>query len=231
MRPDAAAAPEGESDRPMHLSREEESRIDARVAALEGRTGAQVVAAVIGKCDAYPEIPWKAFALGVALATLVAALASQLQAGWHAPGGALIQALAVLGSGAAAAALAVFVPPFARLFLDPLRAEAEVRQYAQAMFLARELYRTPAHIGILLLVSRFERKIVILPDTGVRRRIAEADLAAVIAAMAEPLRADGIAPALHAGLDALEAQLAKRGFAGGAKSDEIAEALVQEKGG
>lgn len=230
MRRDDAAAPDAEPDRSMHLSREEEGSIDARVAALEQRTGAQVLAAVIGKCDAYPEIPWKAFALGVALAILLAALAAQLRAGWHAPGGALIHALAVLGAGAAAAALSVLYPPFARLFLDSLRAEAEVRQYAQAMFLARELYRTPAHIGILLLVSRFERKIVILPDTGVRRRVAEADLAPVIAAMAEPLRAGGIAPALHAGLDALEALLAKRGFAAGAKGDEIAEALIQEKG-
>lgn len=40
----------------------------------------------------------------------------------------------ILGAGAALGLLTIFAPPLARLFLDRLRAETEVRQYAQAMF-------------------------------------------------------------------------------------------------
>ena len=49
------------------LTRKEADAIDARIARLEARTGVQVVAAVVAKCDAYPEIVWKAFALGAAI--------------------------------------------------------------------------------------------------------------------------------------------------------------------
>ncbi|MCK7493674.1 MAG: TPM domain-containing protein [Comamonadaceae bacterium] len=89
---------------------------------------------------------------------------------------------------------------------------------------------TPAHIGILLLVSRFERKIVILPDTGVRRRRR--------GAFRPGDRRHGRAIArrrhrrrhFHAGLDVPEALLAKRGFAADASGNDIAEAPIQEKG-
>src|SRR5258708_35863064 len=45
------------------LTRTEAEAIEARVAAVEAATGAQVVVALIGKADAYVELPWKAFAL------------------------------------------------------------------------------------------------------------------------------------------------------------------------
>ena len=50
----------------MLLSEGEAAAIDARIARLEERCGVQVVAAVIGKSDGYPEAVWKAFALGAA---------------------------------------------------------------------------------------------------------------------------------------------------------------------
>jgi hypothetical protein len=48
--------------------------------------------------------------------------------------------------------------------------------------------------------------------------------------MVPQLAAGNIAPALRDGLDALEALLAARGFAGGAGADEIAQEVIEEKG-
>ena len=62
------------------LNAAEREAIDARVAAIEAATGAEVVTAVIGKADAYPELPWTAFAAGASLAALGAVVAAALLA-------------------------------------------------------------------------------------------------------------------------------------------------------
>lgn len=205
----------------MNLSDSEQKTLTERAARLEARTGVQVVAAVVGKCDAYPEIPWKAFALFSSLAFLAAML-------WHPD--AVLAGLTILGAGAAAALASIFLPPFARLFLDSARREAETRQYAASFFLANDLSRTQQRRAILILVGVFERTVVILPDSGIRDRIAEAELGEVIARMTPQLAAGRIAPAVRDGLDALEALLAAKGFCGGADTDEIAQEVFEEKG-
>jgi len=140
-----------------------------------------------------------------------------------------LEAALVLCAGGAAALAAAYIPPFARLFLDRDRADAEVRQYADAMFLARGLHGTAGRVGILLLVSLFEREVAIRCDQGVTARAPDAELQPVIAAMAPPLRRGAVAHALLEGLAELERRLRMRGFPKGGP-DEIADELVQEKG-
>jgi hypothetical protein len=41
----------------MHLSEQEQQQINRLVAEVEAASGAQLVVAVIGKADSYPEIP------------------------------------------------------------------------------------------------------------------------------------------------------------------------------
>ncbi len=204
----------------MPLSDPDKTSISERAGRLEARTGVEVVAAVVGRCDAYPEIPWKAFALFASLSALASVA-------W--PADAVPAALAMLFMGAAAALAAVFIPPFARCFAGRARREAEARQYAAAFFLDHALSRTQRRNAILVLVGVFERTVVILPDSGIRDRIAEADLQEIIARMTPQLAAGRIALALRDGLDALEAQLVASGFSGGGR-DEIAQEVFEEKG-
>jgi len=213
----------------MHLTEGEARLVEARAAELERSTGAQVVAAVVGRADSYPELPWKAFALGTSAALLAAFVAAMLHPGWADAELSALEAALVLCAGAAAALGAAYVPPFARLFLDRDRADAEVRQYADAMFLARGLHGTAGRVGILLLVSLFEREVAIRCDRGVTARVPDAELEPVIAAMTPPLRRGAMADALLEGLAALERRLRARGFPKGGP-DEIADELVQEKG-
>jgi len=202
----------------MSLSDTDRKEIAERAERLEARTGVQVAAAVVGRCDAYPEIPWKAFALFSGLSLLAASL-------WHPD--AVLGGLTFLLGGAAAALATVFLPGFARLFLDAARREAETRQYAAAFFLANGLSRTQRRRAILLLVGVFERSVVVLPDSGLA--LAEAELQEVIARMTPQLAAGRVAPDLREGLDAREALLAAKGYAGGG-SDEIAQEVFEEKG-
>lgn len=196
----------------MILTRAEADAIDARVAQVEARTGVQVVAAVVGKSYTYPQLPWKAFALGAAIAGLAIVLMDWQRPDWLTAHAALVHTVTILGAGAAGALLVVFVPAFARLFLRPPRRDIEVRRYAESLFLERELFKTRDRNGVLLLVSLFERKVEILPDVGFRDRVTEADWNAVLARMTPLLRDARPADALQQGLAAVEALLAAKGF-------------------
>jgi len=215
----------------MRLTEEEQSLISRRVAGLEARTGAQTVAALIGRSDSYPEAPWKAFALGAALAALYSAARSLIAYEWEAGQSAIDQAVVILGSGAGLALLAVLLEPVARLFTDRRRRDLEVTQYAKALFFDRGLDRTRGRIGILLLVSLFERKVVILADDGFEARIDREDWQRLTDRMTLLLRRGFIAGALHAGLEWLEALLLARGYRlDESAANELPNAILQLKG-
>ena len=214
----------------MFLSNAEADAIDAEIGRLESRTGVQVVTAVVGKSDTYVELPWKAFALGAALAGFAVVLADTAWPQWVTSHTALIHATTILGVAAASALLAVFVPPFARLFLRPTRRDLEVRQHAQSLFLTRELFKTRGRTGVLILVSLFERRVEILPDIGLHARISEAEWKAVIARMTPRLREARPFDALQEGLAALADLLASKGFQPGAGPNELPDRPIEDRG-
>lgn len=215
----------------MFLDAAAESAVKQRVAGLERSTGVEVVAAVIARADSYPEIPWKAFALGASLALLAAVAAALTAPGWEAAEAIVETAVAALAIGAAAALATVWIAPLARLFLSRARRQAEALQYAQAMFLDAGLQRTPRRDGILLLVSLFEHEVVVLADRGVRDRVGPAGLDAVVTAVTAALKRGQLKDALLDGLARLEETLAASGFrAQPGEPNEVAEALIQQRG-
>src|SRR5215218_7438116 len=124
------------------VSEKERLQINQLVRRFASDTGVEAVAAVTAKADAYPEIPWKAFALGASIAALAAALHPGVIRIWSDVSVAALDAMLILGTGAVLAMLAALVPAFGRLFLDRVRARGEALQYAESMFLERELFRT-----------------------------------------------------------------------------------------
>jgi len=205
------------------------SEVAGRVAALERARGVEVVTASIAKADVYLELPWRAGALAGALVALVLAIGDALRPEWATSTTLVLALAAVMLSGAGTALLAIFVPPFARLFLSRQRAETEVRQYAQAFFLERQLFRTTRRTGILILVARFEHRIEVVADIGYDGRIASDEWGSVIPPMVPLLRAGRPHDALLAGLDALDRLLESRGFAGdGRSANELPDAIVEE---
>jgi putative membrane protein len=211
------------------LSSAESDVIEALVAKVELRTGAQVVVAAIRKADSYVELPWKAFALGASFAAFAAVLADLLRPQWVTSETTLVSAVFILAAAASCALLAVFVPRFARLFLRGARGDLEVRQYAQSLFLTRELFRTQNRTAVLILVSEFERRMEILPDVGLHKRVSEAEWRRVIDALAPRLREARPLHALQEGLAALEDLLVSKGFRGRAgMQDELPEHPIDQ---
>jgi len=192
----------------MPLTATESAAIEARVKALEARVGTQVVAAVVERSDVYHGLRWRAFAIAVSLAGFGVALIDALRPSWPAEHAVLLALALVLGAGAAVALAATVLPVFARLFLEPLRADAEVRRRAESLFLKQELFGTRGRNALLILASTFERRSAVYADQGLRDRVPDDAWSAVAARMNPLLAAGRTADALLAGIDAVETLLA-----------------------
>ena len=213
----------------MFLTAADSQAIEQRVHALERAIGIDVVTMVVGKCDAYPETVWKAFALGASLAALVVALGDMLYPEWVTSAAIVSSVVAILAIGALCALASVYVPGFARLFLRDARATLEASQYAKVQFLERQLFATKERTAILVLVALLERRVVILTDSGLRDAVSVAEWDAVIASMTVHLRARAPRDALLAGLDAIGDLLAAKGIVRG-DGNAFADAPVEEGG-
>jgi len=214
------------------LTNEENARLDEQIARAEQGTKAQIVLAVIERSDSYAELPWKAFALVASVAGL-ATLVLDFLFVWQVSRGAVLVAMAgMLALGGACALLTIFLPGFARLFLPGHRAEVEVRQYAESLFLERELFATAERSGILLLVSLFERRVILLPDRGLKGRLTGEAMEQVIGPMVSSLARDEVGRALEKGVEGLSLILGAGAPAGpeGAGGNELPDGVIEEKG-
>ena len=214
----------------MPLSEQERLQINALVSRFESATGVEAVAAYTAKADAYPEIPWKAFALGSSLAALAAALHPGVIRIWSDTSVAALDAMLVIGTGVVLAILAAFVPAVGRMFLDRVRAQAEALQYAQSVFLERELFRTRARRAVLVVTCRFEGIAVVIVDSGLAQYAPAAELSDIGAEARALLRRGELHRAFELAFDRVRELLERGGFQRGDAANEIGDDVVMEKG-
>jgi putative membrane protein len=220
-----------EPSRTTYLTSVEADAIAGRIAGIEGRTGVEVVVAVVGRADRYPEARWKAFALAVAFAALAVVLLEATQADWPDALGLLPAVVAILLAGAVNALVAMYAPRYARLYVRNNRAEAEVRQYAESLFLARSLHATPRREALLLVVAMLERVVVVHADRGFDVRIESGEWRRVVDQVVAGLRVGDVAHAVLAGLTATESLLAGKGYVGhGERANAVSDRPIEERG-
>ena len=213
----------------MILTDDERKTLEHFVTAAERQTKAQIVLATVRRSDSYAEIPWKAFALGTSLAAFPVLLFGVILPVWISGMTILFVVVAILAFGGFISLLSVISEGFARLFLSRYRAETEIRQYAESMFLDRELFSTQGRNGILLLVSQFERKVFILPDKGVSDRLTAEIIQEIIKVMAEPLKRGELKRAMETGLNKLVEEISQ-GKENTYIKDELPNQIIEEEG-
>jgi putative membrane protein len=69
-----------------------------------------------------------------------------------------------------------FIPSVHRLFVPARRINRQVQVRAEQAFYAKGLHRTRDHSGVLFFLSLFERKVWVLADQGIYRKISQEDL-------------------------------------------------------
>jgi putative membrane protein len=211
------------------LSDTDRTLLEKHIAEIEKQTGVQIVLASIRRSDSYAEIPWKAFAIGASLAGLVVLFLDLFVLGWLTETLMLFSVAVILATGVIFVLMSVLLQGFARLFLSDPRKEMETMQYAESLFLSHELFSTEGRRGILLLVSQFERQVVILPDKGVRNLLSKDVLKDVILNMTKYLGRNDIGKAMETGLGGIHAALGSL-EPGGAIKNELSDEIIEEDG-
>lgn len=144
--------------------------IRAAVAAAEAGTGGEVVPYVIGRCGLYRGARWAAAALAAALAAGISGLAHDLGGFWGGAG-MLWVALPVPAAALAGYALTAVWPGLARRLTPAGALDDRVEMRAAAAFLEEEVFATRDRTGALIFLALFERRVVILGDSGIAERI------------------------------------------------------------
>jgi putative membrane protein len=210
------------------LSDHDRNRLDTLISDVEKGTDTQIVLALIQRSDSYAELPWKAFALGASISGLLVFILDLLFYGWYPEITVLMAAAGVLAGGAVFALLTVLIPGFARRFLSAFRIEVEVRQYAESLFLSRELFATSKRTGILVLVSLFERKVIILPDRGLSDQLTKDTMQGIITSMSLFLKRGEISRAFETGLEQISHTLGTSLHVSG--KNELPDEIIEEDG-
>ncbi|HEX4963534.1 MAG TPA: hypothetical protein VF173_22080 [Thermoanaerobaculia bacterium] len=182
-----------ESDRFFSESDREAIRVAVREA--EARTSGEIVPYVVDRSDEYPSAAWKGAAVGALLGPLMALAVYLWSSVWGVPEVYWIVLPAPVGA-AAAYLVAAFLPPVRRWLTGEHVLEARARRRAAAAFLEQEVFRTENRTGILLFVSLFERRVVLLADSGIHQKVEEGEWVSITRRLAREIRHDRPGPAM-----------------------------------
>lgn len=213
----------------MLLSDAEMAAVRAAVAEAEKRTSGEIVPYVVPASDAYPNALWKGATLG-ALAGPLLALALHFRLVrvdtemgipfgvdrlWELWGTHL--ELWITAPAAAGAAigflLAAFVPPIKRWLAGDEMLELRTRQRAEMAFLEEEVFRTRERTGILLFLSLFEHRVIVLADSGIHTLVEPGQWDGIAAGIAAGIRAGRAGDALLEAIHSCGALLERHGVA------------------
>jgi len=184
--------------------------IAAAVREAETGTAGEIVPFAVSHSDHYEAATWKGAVLGALLAAAAAAAVHRFAGLWggYLPGWILAPPL--VGGALGYLAAAVIRP--LRLFLaGPAVVEHHVRVRATAAFVENEVFRTRERTGVLIFLSLFERRVVVLGDSGINARVQQHEWDAIVAEVVRGMREGAPGKALAAAIRRCGELLARRG--------------------
>ncbi|HEX4954857.1 MAG TPA: hypothetical protein VF017_15815 [Thermoanaerobaculia bacterium] len=167
-------------------------RVHAATVEAEEGSGGEIVVYVVGRCDAYRGACWRAAAFAAVMAAAAAGLAHALGGYWGGWGPLWIT-LPVAGAATIAYAATATWPSLRRWLTHPESLERRVEHRAAAAFIEEEVFATVDRTGVLIFLALFEHRVLILPDKGIRARVAEEEWQAIARSIAAGIR-EGRAP-------------------------------------
>jgi putative membrane protein len=176
--------------------------VRAAIAQVERRSAGEIAVVVLERSDEHPDTAWLAGLCTMLLGT--ALLVAELP--WQRP--ELILA-AQLALGALGWLLARALPDVARLFLAERRATEMAHEQALQEFGRFDLTRTAGGTGVLLFVSLFEHRVVVLGDAAIHAKVGDAHWDAATRAVLREVARGRMADGLRAGVEACGLVLAE----------------------
>jgi putative membrane protein len=146
------------------FSETDRAAVHDAVERAERRTVGEILPVVVERSDPHPGAEWMAALVFV----LIGSSALLAWMPWQQP---LVVLLAQLLLGGFGFGLARLLPDFKRLFVFERRADSVAQEQAFQEFFANGLHKTDAATGVLIFVSLFEHRVVILADEGIDSKV------------------------------------------------------------
>lgn len=194
------------------FSAADRAAIETAVKAAEAHTAGEIVPYAVSRSDSYHGSRWLGAFLGAVSGAAAAAAIIQLGDLWLVGPATWAAAAAVVGGAAGYLAVAL-VPPLQRLLVTESERDQAVHRRAAEAFIEHEVFATRERTGILLFVSLFERRVVVLADAGINAHVGEQEWAGIVASVAAGIRAGRPGEALAAAITRCGELLAAHGVA------------------
>lgn len=198
--------------------------IEAAVKEAELTTAGEIVPFAVGRSDAYIEASWKGALSGALVFSAAAATLCEIRPYW----GVLLPLWIALPPALGALfgfALTRALAPLRRWLIGPELMELRVRQRALGAFVDQEVFRTRDRTGILIFLSLFEHRVLVLGDAGINAGVQPHQWEEVAGAVAEGVRRGQPGPALADGIRRCAGLLAAHVARRPADQDELGNAL------
>ncbi|MEA2559378.1 MAG: putative rane protein [Acidobacteriota bacterium] len=186
--------------------------IRAAVAEAEQKTSGEIVPYLVEESDGYSSALWKGTALGAFAGALVAEAIYFLGNFW----GGMIPlwiALPAAAGGAVGFLLAAYVPAVKLWMAGDGLLDLRTRQRAEMAFLEEEVFRTRDRTGILLFLSLFEHRVVVIGDSGINQQVEQGQWDGIVKTVAAGIRAGRSGEALIEGIRQCGELLERHGVA------------------
>jgi putative membrane protein len=163
--------------------------------AAELQSGGEIVPFIVERVVERDEARWRGATLGALAAALVAGLVHVLGPFWGGSGVWWITLPAVAGAGLGF--LVASADVVGRRLIPDDHLERAVSMRAEAAFVEEEVFDTRDRTGILVFLSLFERRAVILADAGINRSVPEDTWQRVVDELVAGIKAGRAAEAMR----------------------------------
>ncbi len=177
------------------FSEDDLAAIKEATTAAELRTGGEIVPYIVERVVERDEARWRGATLGALAAALVAGVVHLLGPFWGGFGVWWITLPAVTGAGLGF--LAAGLDPVGRRLIPEDHLERAVTMRAEAAFVEEEVFDTRDRSGILVFLSLFEHRAVILADAGINRSVPKNTWNVVVDELVAGIRAGRAADAMR----------------------------------
>jgi len=182
------------------FSQSDLDRIAQAVRSAESKTSGEIVPYFVTQSDDYSIARWRGGAALAAIALLVL-LAVQMTSKMWFPLGDLEFSGMIVGAFLLGMLLVHTVPSLRRLMLSHAHMDHLVAQRASVAFLSEEVFKTRERTGILIFLSFFERRVVVLGDSGINAKIDPSDWRGIVQTFIKSVKqgrtADGLIDAIQ----------------------------------
>ncbi|MFT7671077.1 MAG: putative membrane protein [Planctomycetota bacterium] len=201
------------------LGEAELAELSAEIERAEETTSGEVVVVVVERSDRHPGAPWVA---GIMM-LLLGSAASARWMPWDSP--SLFFGLQVIFAAAGMLA-AHFVPGFRRVFVTEERATEMAEEQSIQEFNRYGLHKTVGQTGVLLFVSLFERRVIVLGDEGIDAVLSKSHWEATTDAILDGIRKGSLAEGLQRGLKLSTAVLTEHFPPTGENPNEVPDHVI-----